>query len=575
MNEKIFISPENLAHVYNKIKKETFKYKGVVGDKADLPTTHSVGDAYYIDGTAYNWNIDYVQVTTDYEDQIGTIYMTLSHSNNSKLSLQTDKFISIYNENKECLGTFKVVYYTNEPNDLYLDTDSADMIELFSKIAINEGYSTYLDLFQYDVNLYRTRAPHSKKYYITNIPLDDTDTIIPSGSANKWVISDGTKWIDLGNGSTADLSDYYNKEKIDYEINLLNTRLDDTANGVWAQTEFNKINDKLNADYLVIGDTNTLDLDCTSSIVTGKNNNVSGNRTEVIDEVEYTGGFNAVFGVKNTLYGTQTIISGKNNKVGTSDENLYQSAVFGADNVLSEDANQCLVIGYGNNIKHAHTGAFGIHLASTNSEQLLVGRYNDTSKTGYFVIGGKGSSDGDRKNVFRVDTDGKIYASNSSISNGADYAEYFEWEDGNVNNEIRIGRFVTLSESSGKIKLATNNDDFILGVISAQPFMLGNGAEDHWHLKYMTNVYGEYLKDENDNLILNPDYNDNQSYIPRSERSEWAPVGLLGQLVVDDDGTCIVGKYCLPSVDGIATAADTGYRVLQRLDSTHVKILFK
>ena len=55
MNEKIFISPENLAYVYNKIKKETIKYKGTVGDEAELPITHSIGDAYYIDGSSNKW----------------------------------------------------------------------------------------------------------------------------------------------------------------------------------------------------------------------------------------------------------------------------------------------------------------------------------------------------------------------------------------------------------------------------------------------------------------------------------------------------------------------------------------
>ena len=38
-------------------------------------------------------------------------------------------------------------------------------------------------------------------------------------------------------------------------------------------------------------------------------------------------------------------------------------------------------------------------------------------------------------------------------------------------------------------------------------------------------------------------------YVGRSSRPEWDAVGMIGQLVVIDDGTCEVNKYCRASDD--------------------------
>ena len=78
------------------------------------------------------------------------------------------------------------------------------------------------------------------------------------------------------------------------------------------------------------------------------------------------------------------------------------------------------------------------------------------------------------------------------------------------------------------------------------------------------------------NYELNPDYNPSEEYIPRSKRKEWAAVGFMGQFVVIDDGTCKVGKRCIVGDGGIATATTAttkGYRVMKRLDDTHIKII--
>ena len=74
---------------------------------------------------------------------------------------------------------------------------------------------------------------------------------------------------------------------------------------------------------------------------------------------------------------------------------------------------------------------------------------------------------------------------------------------------------------------------------------------------------------------LNPDYDSTQEYIPRSQRPEWAAVGLVGKLVVIDDGSCKRNGYCKVGEGGIATNSEqqTRFRVMERLNENHIKIM--
>ena len=78
---------------------------------------------------------------------------------------------------------------------------------------------------------------------------------------------------------------------------------------------------------------------------------------------------------------------------------------------------------------------------------------------------------------------------------------------------------------------------------------------------------------------LNPEYDSTKEYIPRSERSEWAPVGMLGVLAVRHDGTAKVNSYVTVNKDGIATACEktveNSYRVLKSNSDTVVEIVFR
>lgn len=206
-----------------------------------------------------------------------------------------------------------------------------------------------------------------------------------------------------------------------------------------------------------------------------------------------------------------------------------------------------------------------------------------------FIIG-NGTSEAD-SNAFRVTADGQCYGLKAFSAQGADFAEYFEWADGNLDNEDRRGKFVTLD--GDKIKLA-NDGDYILGIVTGSGAFIGNGQSENWHGKYSKDIFGDIVMEETEipestdentgevvpahtvkRFALNPEYDPNSEYVSREFRKEWSPVGMLGQIVLADDGTCTVNGYCKPGADGIGTASDSGYRVLKRLDESHVKILVK
>jgi len=99
----------------------------------------------------------------------------------------------------------------------------------------------------------------------------------------------------------------------------------------------------------------------------------------------------------------------------------------------------------------------------------------DTSKAAdatFNLIVGKANT----ANQFRVRGDGTTYGNGAWNSSGADYAEYFEWEDGNPDNEDRTGMPVFMVPyGDGKIAVAPNDMYVdIIGVVSRNPAVIGN-----------------------------------------------------------------------------------------------------
>ena len=170
-----------------------------------------------------------------------------------------------------------------------------------------------------------------------------------------------------------------------------------------------------------------------------------------------------------------------------------------------------------------------------------------------------------------------------SLTNSAslnDYAEYFEWEDGNPDNEDRIGLTVVLSNGKIRPSIETDSSSDIIGAVSGTAGIeLGGGTFD-WQGKYQRDEFGrkiyqdvEYVSWFEDEIIsidpedgdkidkkrvsyrvnevpedviipddaeyetvseeiLSPDYDETQEYIPRSQRKEWACIGLMGQILI-------------------------------------------
>lgn len=162
---------------------------------------------------------------------------------------------------------------------------------------------------------------------------------------------------------------------------------------------------------------------------------------------------------------------------------------------------------------------------------------------------------------FKFRGDGNGYCDGSWTGGGADYAEFFEWADGNPKAEDRRGLSVVLV--GDRIRPAAPGDD-PFGVISGNPSVVGDGDMDRWKGKYLRDDFGSYVWEEYEAVewteeeelhscaadaipegvtvpkdaartvqrrrTLNPDHDPDRVYVPRDERPEWDTVGLMGKL---------------------------------------------
>lgn len=186
-----------------------------------------------------------------------------------------------------------------------------------------------------------------------------------------------------------------------------------------------------------------------------------------------------------------------------------------------------------------NNGEQSVNLASvraTNNDydssifQLAANKVGNTDFNFIECISDAGTSD---TLEFKVDGEGRVHTSNTLILTGADYAEAFEWEDGNPDREDRIGITVTLAEG-GKVRQAVEGDD-ILGATSGKATVIGNAYSTHWHGIFHTDEYGRNYLDAEGNKVLSKDFDPTQTYVPRLNRPEWVAVGVLGQIIVRKD----------------------------------------
>lgn len=358
-----------------------------------------------------------------------------------------------------------------------------------------------------------------------------------------------------------------------------------------------KSDNSTNADYSVV--------------IGGYNNNIqkshySGPSSGYTKGAAIIGGHdNSISGESNTSYQAtngSVILGGSSNTIFKSNN----AGVICSDHSTANDG---LVLGGAHSTSDGSFSVAAGFFITALTNQLAIGHYNNTSSatdnsttgtsTGSAFVVGNGTSSS-RSNAFRVNGKGQTYATSTSISSGADYAEYFEWADGNPDSEDRVGYFVTLDENNPEqIRIANKDDDYILGIISGMPSIIGNGDET-WRKRYVTDNFGRYMEEEFEyeetleeytdekkskagkkkkgtKWKENPDYDKTRLYISRDQRAEWSAVGMLGVLSVYDDGTCVVNGYCECSNNGIGTASNKnkGYRVIKRVADNIVKVIFR
>jgi hypothetical protein len=163
---------------------------------------------------------------------------------------------------------------------------------------------------------------------------------------------------------------------------------------------------------------------------------------------------------------------------------------------------------------------------------------------------------------------GNIYLETGTLYSGsADYAELFEWDDGNANSADRRGFFVSLTNGN---KIEVGNSE-VIGVISGRPVIVGDAATLGWHGRILLDEFGSPQQELRDGVLVpkyNPNYDSSQVYTPRIQRKEWSPVGLVGKLFVRSAKVLSAGAKCVSNSAGYAVpkprlSSKQGYHVLR------------
>ena len=135
--------------------------------------------------------------------------------------------------------------------------------------------------------------------------------------------------------------------------------------------------------------------------------------------------------------------------------------------------------------------------SSSNYSQIRSRSSNNSDTCIDINTGGTGT-------VFKVTSNGQVKSDHgSAMGTPADYAEYFEWVDGNSSNVDRRG--VTVVLDGKKVRPATGSDDTskIIGVVSALPAVVGDSCWNAWQEKWLRDAYGSFITEEQEFLVWN------------------------------------------------------------------------
>jgi hypothetical protein len=270
-----------------------------------------------------------------------------------------------------------------------------------------------------------------------------------------------------------------------------------------------------------------------------------------------------------------------------SNDNTHQLFVDGGNNHVFIGSDSTTDFGGSLNVKdNSQTGIFCSSGSGSQQNMILTntaGSFNSRmstfqalrNSTAHFEFSRFLSNDGnDVEHLF--DGAGAIKIDGVVTTGGIDYAEYFEWKDGNSSSEDRRGHSVITD--GNKIVVATSSDDAskIIGIVSTNPTVLGDADLERWMFKYERDDYGSLVweehtvtewtdedgkdhsyntdripsdvtapsdatviseeKDRYGNTIklkrkkLNSSWDSSKNYISREDRKEWEAIGLVGKL---------------------------------------------
>ena len=241
-----------------------------------------------------------------------------------------------------------------------------------------------------------------------------------------------------------------------------------------------------------------------------------------------------------------------------NNDNWQLRAVDGGDFTLRSHANgswenvwKCLTIDQQHGM---YMGALGYGLEG-NIDPSGTGNWTSLGCDGQFVrVNGQayisvddhfrvrdldGSNDAERLRFDFQTNSGNAGAQNDWQDDQFDFAEMFEWSDGNPSSEDRIGHTVAVDGLTGKIKIAESGDT-VIGVVSGTAAFTANCAGLGWHGQYERDEWGRYIWVEKTRIDgtkgtqfkVNSAFDATKEYVKREDRKEWDKIGIIGQCYV-------------------------------------------
>lgn len=268
------------------------------------------------------------------------------------------------------------------------------------------------------------------------------------------------------------------------------------------------------------------------------------------------------------------------NKIANNNAAADYSTAIGFDCETTPQAKNSFVGGDVSFASHEDCFVYGKGLNTIDSYETVIGKFNNYNHFAnwgadkpLFEIG-DGLDDAHRKTVMMVQKNyGKAFIYDSwNVQKMGDFAEYFEWIDGNTNGEDRVGLMVQLNGE--KIEPAQSFEN-VIGVVAGNPAFVSDTAALDWYNRYKTDNFGRYVLNTAGDIEESDEYDSTQTYIPREFRKEWAPISILGKVYIRHDGTVQTGGFVTLKENGIACAGDSGYRVLKRIDNESALVLVK